>query len=218
MRNNCTWTWTTQNGVNGYKVTGPNGNSIFLPAAGYMDGAALHAAGSDGCCWSGSLDADDPYLAYIEYFYSDNVDWSYRSRYTGQSVRPVYGELSQQPETKRYTISVYSHDNSRGIVSGGGMYNAGSQVAITATANSGYRFKEWNDGNTDNPRIITVTKDAIYTAHFEVEKNLNAGHEYVDLGLPSGLKWATCNVGANAPEEYGYYFAWGEVEPKTTYH
>ena len=43
------------------------------------------------------------------------------------------------------------------------------------------------------------------------------GHEYVDLGLPSGLKWATCNVGANTPEEYGYYFAWGEVEPKTTY-
>jgi hypothetical protein len=36
LRNNCTWTWTTQNGVNGYKVTGTNGNSIFLPAAGYL--------------------------------------------------------------------------------------------------------------------------------------------------------------------------------------
>ena len=44
------------------------------------------------------------------------------------------------------------------------------------------------------------------------------GHEYVDLGLPSGLKWATCNVGANSPEEYGDYFAWGETEPKTTYN
>ena len=43
-------------------------------------------------------------------------------------------------------------------------------------------------------------------------------HEYVDLGLPSGLLWATCNVGANAPEEYGDYFAWGEVEPKDTYN
>lgn len=39
-------------------------------------------------------------------------------------------------------------------------------------------------------------------------------HEYVDLGLPSGLKWATCNVGASSPEEYGYYFAWGETKPK----
>ena len=42
-------------------------------------------------------------------------------------------------------------------------------------------------------------------------------HEYVDLGLPSGLLWATCNVGATAPEEPGDYFAWGETEPKDTY-
>lgn len=44
------------------------------------------------------------------------------------------------------------------------------------------------------------------------------GHEYVDLGLPSGLKWATMNVGATKPEEYGDYFAWGETEPKSTYY
>ena len=42
-------------------------------------------------------------------------------------------------------------------------------------------------------------------------------HEYVDLGLPSGTLWATCNVGASAPEEYGDYFAWGETEPKEVY-
>ena len=40
-------------------------------------------------------------------------------------------------------------------------------------------------------------------------------YEYVDLGLPSGTLWATCNVGANAPEEYGDYFAWGETSPKS---
>ena len=43
-------------------------------------------------------------------------------------------------------------------------------------------------------------------------------HEYVDLGLPSGTLWATCNVGANSPEEYGDYFAWGETTPKETYN
>ena len=43
------------------------------------------------------------------------------------------------------------------------------------------------------------------------------GHEWVDLGLPSGLKWATCNVGAITPKAYGNYYAWGETEPKTTY-
>ena len=42
-------------------------------------------------------------------------------------------------------------------------------------------------------------------------------HEYVDLGLPSGTKWATCNVGASEPEEYGDYFAWGETKPKSIY-
>ena len=44
-----------------------------------------------------------------------------------------------------------------------------------------------------------------------------APHEWVDLGLPSGTLWATCNVGANSPEEYGDYFAWGETEPKEVY-
>lgn len=43
------------------------------------------------------------------------------------------------------------------------------------------------------------------------------GHEWVDLGLPSGIKWATCNVGATSPEEYGNYYAWGETEPKDDY-
>ncbi len=43
------------------------------------------------------------------------------------------------------------------------------------------------------------------------------GYEYVDLGLPSGLKWATCNVGAEKPEDYGDYFAWGEIETKSEY-
>ena len=43
-------------------------------------------------------------------------------------------------------------------------------------------------------------------------------NEYVDLGLPSGTLWATCNVGASSPEEYGDYFAWGETQPKNTYN
>lgn len=41
---------------------------------------------------------------------------------------------------------------------------------------------------------------------------------YVDLGLPSGTLWATCNLGANCPEGYGDYFAWGEIEPKNNYN
>ncbi len=49
-------------------------------------------------------------------------------------------------------------------------------------------------------------------------KNTTNGHEWVDLGLPSGTKWATCNVGASTPESYGDYFAWGEIEKKDIYN
>ena len=48
--------------------------------------------------------------------------------------------------------------------------------------------------------------------------SMDNDHEYVDLGLPSGLKWATCNVGADSPEAYGTYFAWGETKAKSMYN
>ena len=44
------------------------------------------------------------------------------------------------------------------------------------------------------------------------------GHDYIDLGLPSGTMWATCNVGAESPDQYGDYFAWGETTPKDNYN
>ena len=93
LMKNCTWTWTTQNGVYGYKVTskksGYTNKSIFLPAAGYRDGSDLDSAGSGGAYWSRSLYTDDPNHAYGLYFYSGSVYRDYRSRYYGHSVRPV---------------------------------------------------------------------------------------------------------------------------------
>ena len=89
LRNNCTWTWTTQNGVDGYLVTGPNGNCIFFPAAGYRGSTDLYNAGSDGVYWSSSLYTDDPGYARNVYFYSDSVFRSSGYRYYGRSVRPV---------------------------------------------------------------------------------------------------------------------------------
>ena len=85
LRKNCTWTWTTQNGVNGYKVTGPNGNSIFLPAAGFMYDGTLGDAGSGGIYWSSSLYTGSPTCAYDVYFNS----MSFSSRHFGFIVRPV---------------------------------------------------------------------------------------------------------------------------------
>ena len=57
-----------------------------------------------------------------------------------------------------------------------------------------------------------------YNARKKFEREKYNGHEYVDLGLPSGLKWATCNVGASSPEQYGNYYAWGDISPKEEYN
>ena len=147
---NCTYTWTDD--YNGTGVAGGilkskiNGNSIFLPAAGYRSDADLSLAGYIGYYWSSyGYSRYSRRYSYVP-LSSNGVCTTYKdSEYYGQSVRPV----------------LYDSD-----------YNA------TGTEN---------------------------------------GYGYVDLGLPSGLKWATCNVGASAPEEYGDYYAWGETEPKTTY-
>ena len=89
LLDNCTWEWTTQNGVYGRKVTGKNGNSIFLPAAGYRSSSYLYSAGSVGEYWLSSLYESYPSYAYRLYFYSDNCYWYRNYRYVGQSVRAV---------------------------------------------------------------------------------------------------------------------------------
>ncbi len=152
LRTQCTWTWTTQNGVNGYKVTSKtNGNSIFLPAAGYRHGSSLYGA-SFGYYWSSTPYGSGSINAYSLYFNGDGHVMDNSNRHHGRSVRPVSGGNNAEPEQP--------------------------EEPETPNAN---------------------------------------GHAYVDLGLPSGLKWATCNVGANAPEAYGNYYAWGETSTKSNY-
>ncbi|MGN0037043.1 MAG: hypothetical protein ACI36X_07525 [Bacteroidaceae bacterium] len=89
--NQCTWTWTTQGGHNGYLVTGKNGNSIFLPAAGYRYELSLNLVGESGFYWSSTPLESNTELAFDLSFDSSlhNVNWYYRYRSYGRSVRPV---------------------------------------------------------------------------------------------------------------------------------
>ena len=73
-----------------------------------------------------------------------------------------------------YTITATSNNNAWGTVSGGGTYNAGATATLTATAASGYHFVQWQDGNTSNPRTVTVSSNATYTATFEADNNCPA--------------------------------------------
>ena len=90
LREKCTWQLITKNGKNGYKVTGPNGNSIFLPAAGYRLGSSLYDVEEDGNYRTSTpYENNGNYYVFILTFHGiyRSVEWNYRSR--GQSVRPV---------------------------------------------------------------------------------------------------------------------------------
>ena len=91
--NNCTTTWTTQNGVYGRLVTGKGayaGRSIFLPAAGSGDDSGLSLPGSTGHYWSSTPSTSND--AWSPFFYSSTFYLDYYGlRYLGQSVRPVRG-------------------------------------------------------------------------------------------------------------------------------
>ena len=92
LRTKCTWTWVTNyngSGINGGLVKATNGNSIFLPAAGYRDATNLYNAGSGGRYWSSSLSLDYPSGALIVVFGSDGVGEGIGDRSYGRSVRPV---------------------------------------------------------------------------------------------------------------------------------
>ena len=103
--------------------------------------------------------------------------------------------------------------------------SAGETATFVATPKSGYQFKNWSISGivigTTQSYTTTISTDLTLTANFEEQSTPTPGeengHAYVDLGLPSGLKWATCNVGADSPEDYGDYFAWGETQPKDYY-
>ena len=74
-----------------------------------------------------------------------------------------------------------------------------------------------NELKSRTDEIESLKKNEQEEAAKRSGKGTISGHEYVDLGLPSGLKWATCNVGANAPHEYGNCYAWGETSTKNSY-
>ena len=85
----CEWKWTSQGGHEGYKVTGPNGNSIFLSAAGWRYGTDTNEVGESGLYWSSTLSSSHSYCARGRYFNSSGHYTIYFSRSSGQSIRPV---------------------------------------------------------------------------------------------------------------------------------
>ena len=125
--------------------------------------------------------------------------------------------ISGCKKKETYTVTFNANGGSGTMVEQ--TFTEGKAQALTQNAFTydGYTFSCWNtvqDGRgnsyTDG-QSLTVTTDMTLYAQWKIVP------ECVDLGLPSGTKWATFNVGATSPEEYGDYFAWGETVPKNYY-
>ena len=243
LMNVCTWTKTTLNGVNGYLVTGPNGNMLFFPFSGERSGSQLMYAGSTAGYWPTTLFAAD--AGQIMYLQWNEVRtaWTYRCKgYTVRAVRSQQLIVEQQNfdfgevpigQTRRGELTIVN--------------NTAEVQTLTVSADEPFLL-EREDGSASSIIVVVPgnssgTVKVVYTATEPGEFNGNVTfqspafdggervipvqafaysdnvpeHRYVDLGLPSGTLWATCNVGASAPEEFGDYFAWGEIEPKEDY-
>lgn len=174
----CTWKDTTINNVSVWQVTGPNGNSIYLPKVGYKNNSSVTA----GCYyWSSTLNTANSNDQCNRALYINAANRSgamYGLRYVGMPVRAVYRRewpsftltITDTPEGTSYTKAI----------------NAGSSYTLTAQEDACRPFVRWSDGNTENPRTVTVTEDATYTA------------EYEDTSLASGtcganVTWKLCD-------------------------
>ena len=256
---NCTWEWCVQGGVNGHRVTGPNGNKIFLPAAGSRDGKVLNY--ESYCAFYWSTTPNNLNDAFSLGYENANVNIYYGLRYFGEPVRPVFGgdfdgpgeqpEQPEQPEIVLPTVTTSDVTNitSNSAACGGNVTSDGGGTVIARGVcwsetsepkiNNLYSEESSDDMGTGSftSSLTNLKANTKYyvrayatnekgTSYGEVKSFVtlgdeqpsdNNGHDYVDLGLPSGLKWATCNVGANSPEVYGQYFAWGEITTKDNY-
>ena len=236
-----TTTWVTRNGVGVKLITSKtNEKSIFLPAAGcyWDDNSGLRNVGSEGYYWSRSLYLvkDLSYDACaLRIYYSttyDGITYLGGFRPCGFSVRPV---RAQTPAPVKLVTKITLSDTSITL-------ETGETKQLTATVAPSDATNPAVTWESSDERVATVSSAGLVTAiasNFcgvctvtcratdgsDVEAEcrvvvggvINDTHDYVDLELPSDTLWATCNVGASSPEEYGSYFAWGETTAKSNY-
>ncbi|MBP5637695.1 MAG: Ig-like domain-containing protein [Bacteroidales bacterium] len=217
---NCDWVWTTQNAISGYLITSKRtDNSIFIPAAGHKS-TQLNLINSRGYYWLNEL--PNPNSEYWASYYhsgypligdvrSSSLDTYTNERYMGNSIRPILDDVQ----------SALSCDDHFDLIVGGSR-----QLSITNQNSLGLTFFSKNESiatidNTGTIHAVSVgtttvrvsSSDGKYSAYCSV--TIYPAPEIVDLGL--SVKWASFNIGASAPAELGFNFAWGEVSAKTTF-
>ena len=205
LRDNCDWTWTSMNGVDGYVVRGRDdysANSIFLPCAGYGDGTSRTGAGSKSYYWS-SVPEDFSEYARPLYFDSILRELDSFSRFYGCSVRPVCvppAAVTISFDANGGSVSPPSQSCTPGEAYG----------SLPAATRTGYVFAGWfteADGGTQVSADSTVP-DSAATLYAHWTPDGKHGRVRLWAGGPC---WAGTNVGADEPWDYGLYFWWGDT-------
>jgi uncharacterized protein (TIGR02145 family) len=167
LKENCTSEKATVNGVSGYKYTGWNGNSIFLPDGQIKDGANL---------------TNNVYS--LAYWTSSNSHYNYS---TCQSADAFAPKGNTQTLYRSYGLAIRPVND-----------------ATTGSNIDGYAVHR-TDGTVDYYTFQEVDHIEAYLEK-EYDPNAPTDGDYIDLGLPSGIKWASCNLGGVNPSDFGNYY------------
>lgn len=221
LRENCSWKWTTLDGVQGYlltsKLKGYTDRSVFLPAAGWRQDGRIEQMSQYAAYWSsteGVQPGDE--AAYGFNFKQGHIEWHSENRASEQSLRMVM-PLSDSEITnldlneKKVKVPFGSHLRLDATMSNG-KRNVNSVCSWSSSDESIVRIVEEGLLVAVAPGICTVTAQAYGRKAACTVTVTDREYEYVDLGL--SVLWATCNIGATRPSEFGEYYAWAEIEPK----
>lgn len=228
LQEKCTFARTTENGVPGYRITSKkNGNSIFLPASGYKEGQTLKYTENVYC--RSSLRSPNNYYAGTMEWRGNIQNVSGLERAIGTVIRPVYGDFVH--------VTGLTLDKATATLP-----SEGSSLLLTATLSPSKPTEPclyWKSSNRSvvsiadaknqedglgavrakgpGTAVITAyTPDGNYSASCTITvKEGFPVPEIVDMGL--SVKWSSCNLGAENPEEFGGHWAWGEAEQQYSY-
>ena len=134
--------------------------------------------------------------------------WYYGFQFVGDAANIVF-----LPSPK---ITVQSSDPTMGTVSGSGTYKYGDYVDISATANYGYRFSHWDDGSTDNPRVVQATEDKTYTAYFYKKTAYDFEVEGICYNITNSSEPYTVEVTCQYESTSNNYADWTSISIPTT--
>ena len=185
----------------------------------YLDAVVKRGKKQIGNNWDITWSSSNSSVATVDYYGTVRISKSGNATITASA----YGKSATCKITVTEPISITLNSSAQSIMLGGNYYLVATVKRGNETIDSNV---SWTSSNTS---VATVSSNGLVTAKSIGTTTITASSmgrtatciitvfqpEYVDLGL--SVKWATCNVGASSPEEFGYYYAWGEITTKSSY-